>query len=695
MGMFYASAAVVMLFLYLPGALVLRALRVSRVASAVLAPVAALAAYSVLCVVYGQLGVFTTWAALVLPVLAAGIVLYAGSFFIGRARSGAGVVRSALDVPPLGGVRAPRGFDWLCLALYVAVGLAVTAYVFVGSLNGADSFVQEFDNIHHLGVTAGFIQSGNWSSLHSTLYATAADAAINPLPGTSFYPAAWNCAAALAVSALGVPVTVAANAVNFLFIAVVFPSNAFLLMRLVLRDKPGVVAAGALTTLAFTAFPWAFLVYGPLYPNMIAFAMLPSVVFCFIKAIEHGASRTARVLAAALFCVGVVCLAFSQPNAVFSAGVLLAPYLVYQVGLAADRLAVPAGRRRALKVGLCALAVIAVAAVWMALYRAPFLQGVVTHDWPAFTGKYQAFVDVLTLAFRISGTQMLLALLVGAGIVYTLYRRRYLWMTCSFALVCFMYIIDVSSNGPDRFILTGFWYTDSCRVGAMAGIFAIPLASIGLWQGARGLRWLMERVPHEAKPRTIARIAPCVVAGAFLLANFYPSFIMPGGSAVATGFGSATTSLGIMYDFFLPRTYDAHETAFVEKVKQTLPEGALVLNEPDDGSAFAYSVNGLNVYYRYLRTYGEEDETLDSRIIRTNLDQIATSEQVREAVRDIGAEYLLLLDVGVPPEQRPHLFTYENGRLWGGLEAIDDDTPGFEVVLRENDMRLYRIVDAD
>ena len=64
---------------------------------------------------------------------------------------------------------------------------------------------------------------------------------------------------------------------------------------------------------------------------------------------------------------------------------------------------------------------------------------------------------------------------------------------------------------------------------------------------------------------------------------------------------------------------------------------------------------------------------------------------MRAAVESIGAEYVLVLDQGESKEDRPRLFTYENGKNWLGIELIRDDTPGFEKVLGRGDMRLYRI----
>ena len=72
---------------------------------------------------------------------------------------------------------------------------------------------------------------------------------------------------------------------------------------------------------------------------------------------------------------------------------------------------------------------------------------------------------------------------------------------------------------------------------------------------------------------------------------------------------------------------------------------------------------------------------------------MATDEQVKTAVRSTGAEYLIQLDQGDTEAREPYPFTYDPDD-WRGIDAIDDNTDGFEVVLSDGDMRLYRITGA-
>lgn len=170
----------------------------------------------------------------------------------------------------------------------------------------------------------------------------------------------------------------------------------------------------------------------------------------------------------------------------------------------------------------------------------------------------------------------------------------------------------------------------------------------------------------------------------------FPGIPAPGSQSGAVAFRSVLSELRQNIASF--SVYDDEEKSFVQKVMQIVPEGSLVINVPDDGSAFAFAADGLRTYFRYTREYDVLGETSESVVIRNGLCDLEGDEAVREAVSSIGAQYVLQLDQGQPGVSRDYLFTYGNGEQWQGIDAIRDDTPGFEVVLAEGDMRLYRIV---
>ena len=110
---------------------------------------------------------------------------------------------------------------------------------------------------------------------------------------------------------------------------------------------------------------------------------------------------------------------------------------------------------------------------------------------------------------------------------------------------------------------------------------------------------------------------------------------------------------------------------------------------------FAYGLDGLNTYFR---SAGSQDYAATADTIRQGIDKIATDEDVQNAVASTGAEYLMLLDQGVPYDEGTWLTTYHEHYLplWAGLNNVTDETPGLKLVLSEgDDMRLYKITGAD
>ena len=113
-----------------------------------------------------------------------------------------------------------------------------------------------------------------------------------------------------------------------------------------------------------------------------------------------------------------------------------------------------------------------------------------------------------------------------------------------------------------------------------------------------------------------------------------------------------------------------------------------MLNAPHDGSAFAYGLYGIDTL---VRDWYGFDEGTDMALVAYRIDKIATDGEVAAAVDRLGIEYVLRLDA--PDQGTPTIYqSAYDPDAWAGIYAIQDDTPGFEVVMSADDMRLYRIV---
>ncbi len=663
--------------LYGPGFFAWRALGMRGLAALSCAPLFSILAYSILGVAYFFLGVRSTVFSVGIPVVVLSIAAYGFVLLVARRK---GVVLGS-------GKRADRRLDAALAVAYLAVGVIVGVFVFVLPLDGPASSVQTYDNVHHFASVRSFSDSGMWSSLHVSSYLDVSDPAANPLPGTGYYPSGWHIVCSMVVSALGVEVALAVNAVNFLFAAIVFPLGMAFLMKVLFSGDRAIALIGALGVVAVGAFPWVLVEVWPLYPNTAAFALVPVLVACFAAVWGRDASRRERVAYGAVFVLGCCCMAFMQPNAVFSAAVFLIPFCVYrsavEAGSSMSRAETSHGGHAGGRAGCARVRRLAVGGgAFSALHARGGCSVLAADPFEGAGSRERARHGV-----RRVSVQPIAACLVAAGALYTLRKRRYLWLTCSYLLACCIYYVSaVEGDTLLKHALSGFWYTDPYRTAALAGILALPLLAMGLYVACKivGKTLASVRAPGENRLKALSL---AVVAVAFLALNFLPVRGALGlGQGAFQGIAATATALN---DGSAVNAYSEEKSRFSKHVKEVVPSGALIVNQPYDGSLFAYSLDDLNLYYRDISGYGGEDERPESSTIRCRLAAEASNPSVRDAVLTTGAEYLLVLDRDV--ERMKELFFLYDPAAWEGIEGVVDETPGFEMVLSEGDMRLYRI----
>lgn len=683
---FALTVLAVVAILYLPGFLLVRSLSWrSTATSLVIAPLVSIALYEVLAIVYEKVGLFTSALTLFVPLFCASVCIFVISC-LRKKSTKPNTKRFSFASEVIFQTEAP------IMVLYVLVAALVALFYFIIPLDGPASFSQESDNTAHLGYIQSFLASGNYSVLDVSLYHDIQGNNASPTGRSSgsFYPAAWHCVAALAASLVGSTAPIAANAALLTFIVVVFPLGVYLFVRYISNDNKTILCCGSVISLAFAAFPWGMITFGPLYPNMAAYScVLPTaclfIYFCdSIRAKNNAIDFTSL----ALFFVGLLTLAVLQPNAVFTVGVLLIAFCFKAIYKAT-------GKINPLIRGLCLAAfLIVVGVLWIFLYELPFLQSVVSFAWEPFTSIRQAVVNVAVLSYGGSTAQLFLAALVLAGILYCFAKRKNRWLVVTYLITCFLVLIASFADGSLRSFFTGFWYTDSYRIAAMAALAGIPLAALGLYSvfKALGKAWIIcTRLCCVSGERSISGIGVVVLFILSICLIYYPTFSVLGIGTIGTPFGDFEARWHDENHSVNICIMDGEEEHFLEKVSQTVLKEDLILNIPDDGSVFAYGAYDLNVYYRRTGVAAIGKEAIDSELIRLNLVNYSNDFEVQKAVEESGAKYLLVLDQGDDINKNRYWFGHYNSEEWVGIDAVNDSTPGFKVVLSEGDMRLYEI----
>lgn len=711
--------------LYLPGYLLARSFPFSRFASAALAPT-----FSVLGLTLFGVAAYELVNPCPAPALAGALIALGFAIYL-ISRVVRGAVAKPDDSPSSADGDAfneltrrasiaeliPVPADahiWKTATLYIGVALVITSIVFLGALDGFDSFSRNDDTTVHLSVARGFLDTGTFSTLHTSSF-------LNQGEVGSFYPAAWHVLVAVVASLFGNNVSLATNAAIAVFNIVVFPLAICLLIWRLFSKKRTIILSGALFSVAFSGFPWGYVVFGQLLPNMISFMMVPLALVAFMEALNAPrAGDKAKLMLAAV--LGLCAVTIAQPNGAFTFGILAVLYAISRVFFepGAQRAAVDA-KRIAIAIAIFAAACM----LWGAMYLAPFMQAVVNTTWSATLSPLEAIISGPLFMFTVrQGVQPFLSAMVLIGIVYTCRHRRNLWLSVAYLAALVFYIVSVSTDGAVKQVLTGFWYTDYNRTGALAALFAIPLAAVGFASCVTWLKGLMEERMDRRSERTASAskgegsiaetpsrpvasdaaacaaasinascsrasaIAATIMTVLFVLCQFLPLSVGYGDRQIHLGLVNINQEISTRYSW--DQTLTSEEDAFIDKVMEAIPEDAMVINVPADGSCWSYGVEGLNTFYRRSSNTGSRDDAQEAELIRTQLCNVTTNEEVQQTLEDLDARYVMLLDDPSGDDPTKLALRYEE-KNWTGIETITENTPGFKLILSEGDMRLYEI----
>lgn len=666
--------------LFIPGYLFIRGLGAKNSTAICCAPIYSIAGYVSLCIAYRELGIFACWELVLLPVLSLGFIVY--------------FVRVVIAIKKR--VLSPRTkktvySQSLVFLLYCSMGVLFTGLIFVYNLDGADSFGQGIDNAYHSGAIRMFLLSGNWSIIGGSLpnYNDLLLTDIASNVNNFFYPGGWYVVTALTTDAVNASVPVAANATTALFPSLVLPSGMYLFIRKVLSDNPKVQIFGALATCLFCAFPYRLYYAAMLIPYLTSLCLFPGAAVLSMAAIHALAKKDKNVVTAALLAlIGCFALAVCHPSSMFS---LILFTTIYSCHVFWRKYRIAGSHVKAVVSILIALALLVM--IWIVFYKVPFMSNVLANPGGASSGLPQAIVNLFTLAFFTVNAQPLVGIFVLAGILYCISKRK-IWYLIVYLAFATLFLISavLGENSIVKRIITGFWYTHHYRLSPVVAMFAIPLCASGMYFLFQCLQlWIGKFANLELHKKPVygyvlsVLFLVCVAGIVFL-----PSYSVRGYIDIETAFGRMSSAIAGTYNKTdpYPVIYDSDEREFVDSIKDVVSSNDLIINSPSDGSIFMFSQDTLNPYYRMVDP--SDFHTEEAALIRKRLCALATDPEVQNAVRNLNAKYVIQLDYD---NDAGHLSGHYFREDWIGIESIKKDTPGFELVMQKDDMRLYRIED--
>lgn len=594
------NVALVLAGFWLPGLAAGAAIRLRGWTLAAAAPVLTFGVAGIGVWVLSRLGVSWNLLTAGLWTLAVIALLAFGSLLFARLRP------ASQDTEPS---RSPR--DHLLIGGGVAVGMGVGAVTFLRGIGSLTTLSQDWDAPFHGNVV-------RWIAEHdSALSSELAPLAGRPGDENFFYPDTYHALLALVFDRAGLGIPELLNLAGLAVILALPPGIAA--VTAAWRMPTVAVAAAAAVSTWFTAFPYDSLWRGPLYPYVAGVALLPAVLAMARYTVRR--RGLAGVAGVALGTAGLVALHTSL-------AVVVAVYFVLLLLALALRLE-PVDWRTTWPYVLGAAAAGAVLALPLALPALSAAGEVTDFGWPSTATVAGGFGQAVTFSPDADLPQWWLGLPAIAGIVLLVRHRRMVWLAAAYVLFGGLYAATASMESPLIHALTGPFYNDQWRLGALvpfAGAVAFGefAATVGDRLGERVRRW-RPAWPHAA------------VATAGVMAFGLVVALLGNGAYVGRNVDRLDDRYGDG-----PAVSSGERAAFAWLAERVGP-GERVMNGRLDGTCWMYALAGVRpVEWKFS---GSPKGT-PARVLTRHLDELGEGGSwdplVRSALAELNVRYVLV-----------------------------------------------------
>lgn len=665
----------VMLVLVLPGLLLTFALNLRGLLRAAMAVPLTVAGFAASAVIFGLVGIPWNPLTVAIAFVVVGAGLWAVLIPVRRRHP-----RPRLGQIRWGALREQMTSQSIALWCAFIVGAGLIAHRLKLILETPDAISQTYDANFHYNAVQYIHDTGNASSL--TL------GGLGVTPEATFYPAAWHNAAAMVATVTEISPLIIANAMTFVFCALVWTLGCLYLATRLFGYRPVITVSTGLVAACFPAFPFLLSFYGNLFPNTMSIAFLPVLLgmLCEALGLAHESRNEARtpLWLGTLLVIGATGLA--HPSSV-----LLALLIVLIMLLTVWWRAV-AGHRPWWLIGLGAVGLVLGAFVLQQIwFSARASQDAST--WQTHITSSGALGEALGPVFPGSSHLpwgIVIVTLLGASVVL---RTRARWIVGAWAMLVWMYVLVASSlDTTFRYDWTGVWYNDSNRLLALIPLAAVPLAAAGCaaivtWV-ARKLLTLIDRMTPARTAAAAAAKGPSATP-AQRVRHSRVAGAAGGLIAVIVGFlalqGEAMTEV-VNYgrsEYGMNRSMpllSKDEASLIERLPEHVAEDEVVFGNPLTGTSLAYAITDTEVLIPHNGLIADGEA---STIVH-HLEDLPTNPEVCPALEKHNVRFVL--DFGT---RQVNPYAYFNA---AGSDELGPEN-GFILIDQEGpDAKLYEIV---
>lgn len=480
--------------------------------------------------------------------------------------------------------------------------------------------------------------------------------------GGGLYPQIWHALAALVAEATGLPVVEASNALNFAVVALAWPIGVLLLVHVVVGPKMIALLAAGTASAGFFAFPFTVMQsqksdFGPLFPYMLAVTFLAPLLAVLASLLKFG--RTSLMP----WPMGTMTLLTGLPGLVFTHMSALVAF----VGLTSGFVAVAALRsvRQLKQRGADPYAYLQ----WTALWTSVFVLGLVvwafvrpwTTTWDPLDSFPAAVLSVLEAAPAHGDVSWSLAALTLLGTTVLVGHPTERWFLAAYGGAVTLYLVAASLPQPlARQIIIGAWYGDPPRLAALLPMFWVVFVG-----GAA--TWLFENVASRYRIKWLVAAGIGAIAAATVM--------WPTNSQTTPG-RERTYAFSEDSPLLSP-----NELTLLSRLTAEVPEGAVMANNPWDGSSTAFAIANRRVLFPHAYTGSNADRLLLAKM----LNQAEPGSEACAAAKRENVGFLLDFGNHYIDPLRPEVNDFPGIR-------VPTNSPAFVKVDQQGPAVLYRFV---
>lgn len=511
------------------------------------------------------------------------------------------------------------------VAVAVAVATSIGALVTINATRDFTAIPQIWDAVFHGNATYYIAETGQSSP-------SALRALNEPEVASYYYPNGYHLVTATFVMLTGQAVT-AALEISFALVPAFIAVGIVALVRN-LGCRPALAGVAALLSCGFTAFPYDLMPWGTLLPFLTAVALLPAFTALWVRLlmVEHGTPYSKAVM---LGLSGVAIIGLHPSVAV--AAVLIGGAILIQIWMAR--------KPRSSDFKIIGSTVVAAGTLGAPLIIASAAVAAgPAYDWPTTLIPADALGQAIFQSHAQSFPQWWLALLVILGILSLRRNPQFAPLAAVGLAFVGLFVLAASYEGPAVELLTRPWWNDKWRLVALWTLFAIPLAAVGVVRISDLLSTLALRLrafllpsSHDRWVRTISA-ATLLVVLALLVQVTEGLYLERNTSRLSQAFADGPTVSQDEADAF-------------QVLAEMNPSGALVMNDPYDGSAWMWALAGVQPAFATPVIAGHELPIMenDRKVLFSSFNELDENVFVQAAVNNLGIRYVILCEGFIAP----------------------------------------------